>query len=89
MLTNRVKKDMARCLEDYRNGNSPYRYLELNDRLLGLPMRCSRELFRTERLTCVNDATFWTVPFPCKAFGRHLVLKIVDELLDLGTWEDV
>ena len=88
MLTNSIKKDMARCLEDYRNGNSPYRYLELNDRLLGLPMRYSRELFSTERLIR-GDANFWTVPFPCKAFGRHLVLKIVDELLDLGTGEDV
>lgn len=67
-LTKDEKAEMRRRLVNYRHGN---RYFKVAVCLKGIPFRCS-------------PALFGVTLFPCGVFGKQLVLKIVDELLDEG-----
>lgn len=67
-LTKDEKAKMRRELINYRHDNA---YFKVTARLKGIPFRCS-------------PALFGITLFPCGVFGRQLVLKIIDELLDEG-----
>jgi hypothetical protein len=83
MLTNTRKKELALALARYRERIRMSSY-HSKTALMGLPFMYSRDLFNTSNLAQTVRKHIDFKPFPCKAFGRHLVLKIVDELLDTG-----
>ena len=79
------KKEMKQELEDWRE----YRKNDtIKQRLIGIPFSDSEKLFNIHNIP-IENCTLWYgrlergyPVYPCNAFGEHLVLKIVDELLD-------
>jgi len=67
------KNFLKKELECYRN-----LYRKQGYRLNGLPF----SLYFCTKLFGIHDTPTNEIIFPCKMFGKQLVLKIIDELLD-------
>jgi hypothetical protein len=65
--------DLILYREDYKDSNPKHSFQ-------GVPFLHSKSLFATSLLV-VRDR-YGMPAYPCTAFGKHLVHKIVDELLD-------
>ena len=80
-LSKNQKRYMAASLDHYRK---KYAKTELSLRLNSIPIPYTRELFNVP-VDCICHYGFcdYRQPYPCRVFGRQLVHKIIDELLDL------
>ena len=65
-----VPREMRKQLEKYRERSEAYGF-DMKLRLMGVPFLGAGKLFNVRNI-------------PCAVFGRQLVLKIIDELLDEG-----
>jgi len=73
---------MAASLDHYRK---KYAKTELLLRLNSIPIPYTRELFNVPSdCICYAGFGYHRQEYPCRVFGRQLVHKIIDELLDLG-----
>ena len=70
------KKRLREQLERFREKNQSY---SVATRLIAVPFPFSFALFNMRRLHFKEETV---ERYPCVVFGKQLVLKIIDELLD-------